>query len=113
MQNLIDNITNWIKEKVEEAKKDGAVIGISGGLDSTITAFLCKKALGEKSVLGLVMPCHSQSEILEDAKIVENFLKIPIEYIDLSSIYDAFLSILPAGNRTSQSNLKARLRMVT
>ncbi len=113
MQKLITDITNWIKEKVEETGKEGIVLGLSGGLDSTITAFLCKKALGEKNILGLIMPCHSQPKTLEDAKIAVDFLKIPTKRIDLSAIYDTFLSILPKGDKISYANIKPRLRMVT
>ncbi len=112
MEKLITDISNWIKGKVEEAGKEGTVIGLSGGLDSTITAFLCKKALGEKKVLGLIMPCHSNPQALEDAKLAAEFLKIPNQYLDLTSVYDLFISILPEGNKISNSNLKARLRMV-
>lgn len=113
MQTLIADISAWIKEKVEEAGKSGVVIGLSGGLDSTVTAFLCKKALGQKKVMGLIMPCHSEPETLEDAKIVVEFLQIPTQHIDLSAIYDNFLSILPEGNKIACSNLKVRLRMIT
>lgn len=112
MQELIDQISNWIKEKIEKADKKGAVLGLSGGLDSTITAFLCKKALGSNKVLGLIMPCYSQPETLEDTKIAVEFLQIPIEHIDLSSAYNTFLSVLPEGNKISYANLKVRLRMV-
>jgi len=112
MQNLIDDISNWIKGKVEEAGKEGTVIGLSGGLDSTIAAFLCKKALDEKNVLGIIMPCHSNPKSLEDAKLAAEFLKIPTQYLDLTPVYDLFISILPEGNKISASNLKARLRMV-
>ena len=113
MQELIDQISSWIKEKVGETGKDGVVLGLSGGLDSTITAFLCKKALGSKKVLGLVMPCHLEPTVLEDAKIATEFLQIPTQYIDLSAVYDTFVSIIPEGNKTAYANLKVRLRMVT
>jgi NAD+ synthase len=113
MQKLITDISIWIKKEVEKADKKGAVLGLSGGLDSTITAFLCKKALGSKKVLGLIMPCHSQFETLEDTKIAVEFLQIPTQHIDLSTIYDTFLSILPEGNKISCANIKPRLRMVT
>jgi NAD+ synthase len=112
MQELIEQISIWIKEEVRKAGKSGVVLGLSGGLDSTITAFLCKKALGEKNVLGMIMPCHSNKKVLEDAKLSVEFLKIPNQCLDLTPAYDMFLSILPEGDRTSLSNLKARLRMV-
>jgi len=113
MQKLIIDISNWIKEEVGKAGKKGVVLGLSGGLDSTITAFLCKKALGPDKVLGIIMPCHCRSETPKDTKIAVEFLQITTKQIDLSSTYDAFLSILPEGNRISQANLKVRLRMVT
>ena len=59
------------------------------------------------------MPCHSELETLEDAKIVVEFLQIPTQHINLSAVYDTFLPILPKGNKTACSNLKARLRMIT
>jgi len=113
MQELIDQISTWIKEKVEEAQKKGVVLGLSGGLDSTITAFLCKKALGQKRVLGLIMPCHSKPEIVEDVRIASEFLKISTQRIDLSAVYDTFVSIIPEGNKIAYANLKVRLRMAT
>lgn len=113
MRELIDPISDWIKEKVEEAGKKGVILGLSGGLDSTITAFLCKKALGPKRVLGLIMPCHSEPETLGDVRITEKFLQIPTQHIDLSAVYDTLLSILPEGDKIACANLKVRLRMAT
>ena len=113
MQTLINDISVWIKEEVKKAGKNGIVLGLSGGLDSTITAFLCKKALGADKILGLIMPCHSQPESVEDAKIAVEFLRIPTKHIDLSNVHDVFLSILPEGNKISYANIKPRLRMVT
>lgn len=113
MQELIEQINIWIKEEIEKAGKDGVVLGLSGGLDSTITAFLCKQALRQEKVLGILMPCHSNPNVSEDTKLSVEFLKIPTKYIDLTPAYDVFLSILPEGNKTSHSNLKVRLRMAT
>ncbi len=113
MQKLVNDISIWIKEKLVETGKKGLLVGLSGGLDSTITAFLCKKASGPNKVLGLTMPCHSEPAVLEDTKIAVEFLQIPTQHIDLSTIYDTFLSILPDGNKISHSNLKVRLRMTT
>lgn len=131
MQTLINDISNWIKEEVQKADKKGIVLGLSGGLDSTITAFLCREALGSNKVLGIIMPCHSQSEALEDAKLAVEFLRISTQHIDLSNVYDVFASILPSGsttrppcceagrgrrpegNKISYVNIKPRLRMIT
>ncbi len=55
---LADKITNWMKQKVTAAQKDGIVVGLSGGVDSASVAVLAKRAFGER-VLALIMPCHS------------------------------------------------------
>lgn len=113
MQKLIEDIADWIKEQVEQAGKKGVVLGLSGGLDSTVAAFICKKALNEQNILAIVMPCHSEEKSLKDAEIAADFLKTPTQYIDLSPVYDSFLSILPEASQTEHANLKARLRMAT
>ncbi|MCK5842831.1 MAG: NAD(+) synthetase, partial [Candidatus Sabulitectum sp.] len=55
---LTDKITGWIKERVYGAGVKGVVIGLSGGIDSGVTAALCVRALGAENVLGLIMPCE-------------------------------------------------------
>lgn len=56
---LGDKISRWIEERVHSAGMKGVVVGLSGGIDSGVTAALCRKALGRENVLGLVMPCDS------------------------------------------------------
>ncbi len=89
----------------------GVVFGMSGGLDSSVTAILCKRALGDK-VLGLIMPCHSNPADEDHARLVADLFDIRTEKIDLGPVFDLLLNLLPAGDRLPVANLKPRLRMV-
>jgi NAD+ synthase len=109
---LAHHISEWIKEKVEEAGAEGVVLGLSGGVDSSLTAALAKKALGDK-VLGLLMPCHSDPTDLEHARRVATKLGIETEYVDLGPVFDRLMASLPTGSDMAVANLKPRLRMTT
>jgi len=109
---LANYISGWIKEKVEEAGAEGIVLGLSGGVDSSLTAALAKKALGDK-VLGLLMPCHSDPTDLEHAKLVAARFDIETEYVDLGPVFDSLMASLPRGSDLAVANLKPRLRMAT
>ncbi len=110
--NLADRISNWIKEKVREAKAEGVVIGLSGGIDSSVVAYLAKRAMGEK-VLGLIMPCYSTVLDEDYAWLIAKRLNIKTERISLDSIYNDLLGILPSHKKIALANLKPRLRMLT
>ena len=90
----------------------GIVLGLSGGVDSACVAALLKEALGSNKVLGLILPCHSQLQDLEDARLIARTLKIKTEIIDLSRIYDSMIKIFPKGNKVALANIKPRLRML-
>ncbi|MDI6752513.1 MAG: NAD+ synthase [bacterium] len=109
---LLDEISRWIKKEVESAGCAGAVVGISGGIDSAVVAYLAKKALGD-SVLGLIMPCYSGEEDIYYANLVIKSLGIRCEKIDLIPAYDKLIGTLPKGDRLAYANLKPRLRMLT
>ncbi|HEX5166214.1 MAG TPA: NAD+ synthase [Thermomicrobiales bacterium] len=110
---LADDIANWIGEKVRGAGVNGAVMGLSGGIDSAVVSGLCAKALGPKNVLGVIMPIHSNPE--DTAYGVETAESWGIEQrtIDLSGAYDALVQILPPGSDLANANIKPRLRMIT
>lgn len=113
---LVDELQNRIKEYVKSANAKGVVLGLSGGIDSSVTAALSVNALGKEKVLGLGLPCHSIPQDIEDAQLVANNLGITFKVINLSSTYDEIINgfktkITP--NDMALANLKPRLRMAT
>lgn len=109
-------IVNFIRDKVDKAGVSGAVVGISGGIDSALTATLTVKALGADKVLGIHMPeagLTPESDS-EDAKSLVDWLGIEYRTIDISGIVSAFTDAVPdseSADRLSRGNLKARIRM--
>lgn len=110
---LTEKITDWIREKVREAGVNGVVIGLSGGIDSGVTAALCTRALGAENVLGLVMPCGSIPEDTRDGHRTAQHLGVAAKEIQLSGVLDAFVSAgkLDTEDILNLANVKARLRM--
>jgi len=112
-----DNITEWIRSFFEENGKGcNAVVGISGGVDSSVVAALCVEALGKDRVFGVLMPQGYQSDIKDAIQLVK-FLDIDNITVD---IFDAIRSIKheirdELGKWSSQSsiNLPPRIRMST
>mgnify|MGYP001300228480 CR=1 FL=1 len=87
----IDKIADFIKRKFSETGRIKAIIGLSGGIDSAVSAALCVKALGKENVFGLMMPYKKSSkESLKDAIAVKDFLRIETQQIDISPMIDAY-----------------------
>ncbi len=108
-----EKTVNWLKDKVLEAGAKGTVVGLSGGIDSSVVAVLCQKAFPNNN-LGIIMPCQSTSE--DAAMAVELAQKFGMPYlkVDLSETYLTLLnSISVDGNRMAKANIKPRLRMTT
>ena len=105
-------IADWIKMKVKESGASGAVVGLSGGIDSSVVAALAKEALGE-NVLGVIIPCHSREEDAEHARMVAEKFGIECECVDIGPVYDRLIGSLPATGGIAPANVKPRLRMVT
>jgi len=110
-----EEIVCFIKRVVSEAKADGVVLGLSGGVDSSVVVALCVKALGKEKVLGLLMPAgFTPSEDQADAKALASDLDIRTCVIPLGQIVDKFLESMPLKdrNRVAVGNVYARMRMV-
>lgn len=106
----------WIKNFFENNGKDcKAIIGISGGKDSSVTAALCVEALGRERVIGVLMPCGHQSDI-DCAKQLVEHLKIKSYTVNIKDAVDGVLNSLPENmciSNQTKTNLPARIRMAT
>lgn len=111
-----DHIVEFIADIVDDAGADGAVIGLSGGIDSTATAYLAAEALGADSVHGLLMPSSVNPDADEtDAERVAEALDIEYDTIDINPIVDAFVDAAPdhaAEDRMALGNVRVRTRAV-
>ncbi len=112
VQLRVDRIVRWIQQQVAAAGAAGGVVGMSGGIDSSVVASLCHRALGGQA-LGLILPCHSLHQDVEDARRVARGIGIRTEELDLAGIYDGLISLLPPAGELPRANLKPRLRMLT
>ena len=116
--NLAKRLVGWIRDQVLSAGQKGVVLGMSGGLDSSVVAVLCRRAFPQDMV-GLIMPCYSCGEDAEHARSLAAKFSIPTKEIVLDSGFDIMLGSLghkdknSVSSRTAEANLKARLRMVS
>ena len=110
---LIDWIKNWFEKN---GKGCNAIIGISGGKDSSIVAALCAKALGKDRVIGVLMPNGIQSDISDSEQLV-NFLGIKSYVCNIKDACDGVIaSLCNCGLELSEQariNLPPRIRMST
>ena len=114
MNKEIDNIVQWIQEKVKEANSKGVVFGLSGGIDSAVVAGLAKKAFPDTS-LGVIMPCHSNPQDEEHGILVANSVGIDTKVVDLTNSYDEMIKAFDykSDSKLALANVKPRLRMTT
>lgn len=114
----INECVNWIKEYFKDNPDGKAIIGISGGKDSTIAAALCVEALGADRVIGVMMPCRGQKDINDSVEVC-NLLNIEHFFIDIGEMYhdlrDRVMLVTRSEGVTSlfSTNTPARLRMTT
>lgn len=117
VEKITEGAINWIREWFEENGKGcNAVIGISGGKDSTIVAKLCVEALGADRVIGVMMPCGVQKDISDSIRVCE-YLGIKNYTINIEGAVNATLNQMEnAGIEISNQtivNLPPRIRMST
>ena len=106
-------LVHFIREEFRQRGFSRAVIGISGGVDSAVTAFLAARALGPENVLGVRLPYRTSSaESLEHAQLVIDALGIQGRTIDISPAVDGYLASEPDADPARRGNVMARVRMI-
>ena len=116
-QETLDRLVNWVKVYFEEnaTPETKAVIGISGGKDSSIAAAVCVKALGKDRVLGVLMPQGEQADI-DCSRLLVETLGIEHKIINIGETVSTFMAELSKHIEPTQQaiiNTPARIRMTT
>lgn len=120
-EKVIDHIVNWLKEYATNAKMDGFVLGISGGIDSALTSTLCAKT--GLRVLCVEMPIHQDATQVSRgqehiAQLKKRFANVTDVKVNLTSVFEEFKTEIPPTTDDSfldlsLANTRARLRMTT
>ena len=113
--NLINNcISTFIKSHVEIGNFNGVVLGLSGGIDSSVVAYCAVQALGNKSVLGLLLPDKeiTPQKDIDDALKICNILNLNYKITYINDIKEKFLEVIERkDNKLAKGNLVSRIRM--
>ena len=107
------DIIDFIKQKVSQSNSNGVIVGLSGGIDSTLVAYLACEALGRENVFGIIMPSTTTptDDKLHGIKVAQK-LGINYKEIAIDSILNEFLTLTELEeNNLAIGNLKARIRM--
>lgn len=106
-------LTGFIRDSITKAGMSRAVIGLSGGIDSSVSAYLSAKALGAENVLALRMPYKTSStDSLSDAEAVIEALGLAHVTLPITDMTDALIQRFPQMSRRRQGNIMARMRMI-
>ena len=114
----LDLVNRWLvsflRDEVTLRRKfTKGIVGLSGGVDSALTAFLAVQALGRDNVIGVRMPYRTSSkESLEHAQLVIDKLGIHCETVDISAAVDGYLTQAPDAGPSRRGNVMARERMI-
>jgi NAD+ synthase len=114
----VEEILTFIRQVIIDAKARGIVIGLSGGVDSSLTATLCVQALGQQNVLGILMPIDfTPHEDMEDAQEFAEKLGIDTRTINIRPICESFFHTLEVNTTDTamkiiMGNIIARVRMI-
>jgi NAD+ synthase len=114
-KDLIKVLVSFIQNQTTRFGISKVVVGLSGGIDSTVAAYLAQLALGPKNVLGVLMPYkNSSADSVKDALTVVKVLKIKSKIINISGAVDALIENNPdiESSKVRKGNIIARMRMI-
>jgi NAD+ synthase len=106
-------LTGFISDQIAKAGLKRAVLGLSGGIDSALSAYLSAWALGAENVLVVRMPYRTSSEnSLTDAQAVIDDLGLPTKTVEITGMVDPLIAQFPDMSDLRKGNIMARMRMV-
>ena len=106
-------LVHFLRDEMQRRGFERAVVGVSGGVDSAVTAYLAARALGAQHVIGVRLPYRTSSgESLAHAQLVIDALGIESRTLDISAAVDGYLSSEPDADAARQGNVMARTRMI-
>lgn len=106
-------LVEFIRDETQNAGFQKGVIGLSGGVDSAVSAFLAAEALGPKNLLSVMMPYRtSNPQSQRDGELVASQLGLKTEVVDISPMVDPLLDQLQVDDRIRAGNAMARQRMI-
>lgn len=115
LKQYLETIKDFLKEYLNKSQTNGYVLGLSGGVDSSLVAALCKESVGKDKLTCIMMPIDSLPKDLEDALELAKALDLKYEIIDASEAFHKLVDIFEAQgiklNQGSLTNLKVRIRM--
>jgi NAD+ synthase len=107
-----DLLVDFVRRETSKAGFRRVVLGLSGGVDSAVSAAVARRALGARGLLCVLLPYRtSDPRSLRDARRVAGFLKAKTTAIDISPMIDAYFKSRPGASRVRRGNKMARERM--
>ena len=105
-------LVDFVREEVHKTGFKKVLLGLSGGIDSGIVAYIAAKALGPENVMGIMMPYkQSSKESVEHAKLVIEDLGIESMFVEITPMVDAYFNLFPDMDSMRKGNKMARERM--
>ena len=117
LSETLNRIRRFIEEYIENAGADGIVLGLSGGIDSSVVAALSSLSIGGDRVLGLLLPEREtyNPKDIADAKFVAEKFGLQTQVCDITPALEGIYTTIPVFNRAEKvckGNIKARTRMI-
>ena len=105
-------LVGFVKNEVQRVGFQKVVFGLSGGIDSTLSAYIAVKALGPENVCGVRMPYSTSStETMDHGELIAGELGIPMMTIPITDQLDAYFTHFPDASRLRRANKMSRERM--
>ncbi len=109
---LEKKIISQMKDYFEKAKRKTAIVGMSGGVDSSLVCYLSAKALGSRNVFAYYLPFHPDETDERDVRLLADSFGVNLQVIDIRRMAEKIAETIKPTTRISTGNIQVRTRMV-